>query len=68
MIRYYLIITLITIQDHMFREVIKFMKHDKLIAEDEMPTPENVENEEMEVNEVISAQCGNFIIFLSLKS
>ena len=31
------------------------MKHDKLIAEDEMPTPsENVENEEMKVDEVIS--------------
>ena len=28
-----------TSTDHMFKELIKFMRHDKLIAEDEMPLP-----------------------------
>ena len=30
------------------------MKYDKLIAEDELPAPENVENEAVEVIEVIN--------------
>ena len=44
----------ITISDHMFKEVIKHMKHDKLIAEDELPAPENIEDETAEVIEVIN--------------
>ena len=38
----------------MFKEVIKFMKYDKLIAEDELPAPENIEDETAEVIEVIN--------------
>ena len=48
------------IADHMFKELIKFMKYDGLVADDSplQPTPENdateIENVEMEVTEVYS--------------
>ena len=29
----------------MFKELLKFMKYDKLVAEDEKPASENIENE-----------------------
>ena len=43
--------TFFPFSDHMFKEMIKFMRYDKLIAEDELPAPphENMENENVEV-------------------
>ena len=45
----------------MFKELLKFMKHDKLIAQDEMPAAENVENEDVEVVTVI-LELFNFLL------
>ena len=39
----------------MFKELLKFMKYDKLVAEDEMPASENVENEA--VDDVMVIKC-----------
>ena len=44
---------LFSISDHMFKEMIKFMRYDKLLAEDELPAPKNIENEPVEVVEVV---------------
>ena len=45
----------------MFKELLKFMKHDKLIAQDEMPAAENVANEDVEVVTVI-LELFNFLL------
>ena len=47
--------TFLPFSDHMFKEMIKFMRYDKLIAEDELPAlpHENMENENVEVLEVL---------------
>ena len=40
------------LSDHMFKEMLKFMRYDGLIAKDELPAPKNTENEAVEVVEV----------------
>ena len=54
-ITYYFISILISL-DHMLKEVVKFMRYDKLVAEDEDPIPEQFSDDDDEDMSMLEVQ------------
>ena len=47
--------------DHMLKEVVKFMRHDRLVADDEDPIPEHFsddeDNDDNDNDSIVEVQC-----------